>query len=51
MADQKRCSICGYTYDSDKGEEKANLAPGTLWDDVPEDFKCHLCGAKRTLFK
>lgn len=51
MAEEKKCTICGYVYNSDNGEEKKDVAPGTLWDDVPEDFKCPLCGAKKMMFK
>ena len=51
MVDTKKCSICGYIYNPENGEEKRDLAPGTVWEDVPEEFTCPLCGAKRTMFK
>ena len=50
MAEYK-CKICGYTYDEDKGERRRNLAPGTVWEDVPDDFKCPLCGAPKKMFE
>ena len=34
------CTVCGYIYDPEVGEESANVAPGTAWEDVPEDFLC-----------
>ena len=46
---QYRCLICGYVYDEDKGEEKKDVAPGTAFDDLPEDFKCPLCGAAKSI--
>ena len=48
---QYRCLICGYVYDEDKGEEKKDVAPGTAIDDLPEDFKCPLCGAAKSMIK
>lgn len=48
---QYRCLICGYVYDEDKGEEKKDVAPGTAFDDLPEDFKCPLCGAAKSMIK
>ena len=32
------CNVCGYVYDPAKGEPDAGIAPGTKWEDVPEDF-------------
>ena len=48
---QYRCLICGYVYDEDKGEEKKDVAPGTAFDDLPEDFKCPLFGAAKSMIK
>lgn len=44
------CSICGYIYDEAKGIPEAGLAPGTLWEDVPENWLCPLCGATKDAF-
>ena len=46
-----RCTICGYEYDTEAGEERRDVAAGTEWDDVPADFKCPLCGSVKTMFK
>lgn len=48
---QYKCTICGYTYDTENGEERRDVAPGTAWEDVADDFKCPLCGAVKTMFK
>ncbi len=37
------CNVCGYVYDEDEGYEDSDIAPGTKWADVPEDFACPLC--------
>jgi rubredoxin len=45
------CTICGYIYDEAQGEEDSEIAPGTLWEDVPEDFICPVCGAGKEDFE
>jgi rubredoxin len=45
------CTICGYIYDEAKGIPDAGIAPGTSWDDLPEDWTCPLCGASKAEFK
>ena len=45
------CSICGYEYDEQKGIPEPGIAPGTKWEDIPEDWVCPLCGADKTEFK
>ncbi|AMK15202.1 rubredoxin [Methanobrevibacter olleyae] len=48
---QYKCSVCGYIYDTETGEERRNVPAGTAWEDVPEDFKCPLCGAVKKMFR
>lgn len=45
------CPICGYTYDEALGRPEDGIAPGTLWQDVPEDWVCPLCGAAKSVFE
>ncbi len=45
------CSICGYIYDPEAGEPDSGIAPGTAWEDVPEDFVCPLCGVGKDQFE
>ncbi len=45
------CSVCGYTYDEAKGIPEAEIAPGTRWEDLPEDWVCPLCGATKSEFE
>lgn len=37
------CDVCGWEYDESKGYPDSDIAPGTKWEDVPEDFLCPLC--------
>ena len=34
------CDVCGWEYDEEKGYPEGGIAPGTKWEDVPEDFEC-----------
>lgn len=45
------CSVCSYTYDEAKGILQAGIAPGTKWEELPEDWKCPLCGAGKSQFR
>ena len=44
------CSICGFIYSEDAGYPEGDISPGTLWDDIPSDFVCPLCGASKSEF-
>ncbi|MDD3336663.1 MAG: rubredoxin [Eubacteriales bacterium] len=44
------CSICGYIYDEAKGVSEAGIAPGTKWEELPENWTCPLCGAAKSEF-
>ena len=48
---QCQTSNCGYIYNPDKGCKKRKVPPGTKWEDVPEDFKCPICGAGKKMFR
>ena len=48
---QMVCSVCTYTYDEAKGIPEAGIAPGTKWEDLPEDWKCPWCGAGKEAFR
>ena len=34
--------VGGWEYDEEKGYPEGGIAPGTKWEDVPEDFECPL---------
>ena len=44
------CSICGYVYDEALGDPDSGLAPGTRFEDIPEDWQCPICGASKSMF-
>jgi len=42
--------FCGYVYDEAAGEPDSDVAAGTVWADVPDDFSCPVCGAGKDAF-
>lgn len=40
-----RCRYCAFLYDEELGLPEDGIAPGTRWEDIPEDFYCPQCGA------
>lgn len=48
--DKYECSICGYVYDPAAGDPDNGVAPGTKFEDIPEDWVCPVCGAPKGEF-
>jgi len=46
-----RCGVCTHIYDEAKGDPETGIAPGTRWEDVPEDWVCPECGVTKNAFK
>ena len=44
------CEVCGWTYDEELGDPENGIAPGTKFEDLPEDFTCPLCGVGKENF-
>ena len=42
---------CGYEYDPAKGDPDNGIAPGTAWENVPDDFVCPVCGLGKDAFE
>ena len=45
------CLICGYIYDEEMGAPEDGIAPGTRWTDVPLNWVCPECGARKEDFE
>ena len=45
------CAICGFVYDEEKGLPEEGIAPKTKWDDIPQDWVCPECGARKEDFE
>ena len=44
------CHACGCIYDEAEGDADSGLAPGTRFEDIPEDWACPLCGVTKADF-
>lgn len=44
------CGGCGYEYVPELGDPDAEIAPGTLFDKLPEDWVCPECGEGKEMF-
>ncbi len=45
------CEVCGYIYDEEVGDPDNGIAPGTPWENVPEDYLCPLCMVGKEFFQ
>lgn len=45
-----QCLFCSFIYDQALGLPDEGVAPGTSWEDVPEDWMCPDCGAVKSDF-
>ncbi len=45
------CIVCGLVYDEKEGWPDDGIAPGTRWEDVPEDWLCPDCGVGKEDFE
>ncbi|WP_448212040.1 FAD-dependent oxidoreductase [Colwellia sp. MEBiC06753] len=44
------CQVCAWVYDESKGWPEDGIAPGTKWQDVPNDWLCPECGVGKADF-
>lgn len=44
------CDVCAWEYDEAKGDPDNGIAPGTKFEDLPDDFVCPLCGVGKDNF-
>ncbi len=44
------CAVCGYIYDPQQGDPDNGVAPGTPFEELPEDWLCPVCGALKSEF-
>lgn len=45
-----QCIQCGFEYDEAEGWPEDGIAPGTRWDEIPDDWTCPDCGAAKADF-
>jgi rubredoxin len=45
------CVPCGYVYDPAEGDPDSGVAPGTAFEDLPDDWVCPVCFAGKGDFE
>jgi rubredoxin len=45
------CNTCGYEYDPEVGDPDSGIAPGTAFEDIPDDWVCPTCGVSKEDFE
>jgi rubredoxin len=45
------CLICGFIYNEEAGLPDEGIAPGTRWEEVPVNWVCPECGARKEDFE
>ena len=51
QASKYRCTVCGYIYDPELGDEDSGVKPGTPFEELPDDWVCPVCGAGKSDFE
>lgn len=45
------CLTCGFIYDEARGLPEEGIPAGTRWEDVPPNWTCPECGARKDDFE
>lgn len=45
------CKVCAWVYDEALGAPDHGLAPGTRFEDIPQDWYCPECGVTKEDFE
>jgi rubredoxin/rhodanese-related sulfurtransferase len=45
------CMVCAYGYYPERGDETQNIAPGTLFEELPDTWRCPWCGVTKEEFQ
>lgn len=45
------CTMCDYVYDPEIGDPDNGVAPGTKFEDLPDDWTCPDCGEEKEEFE
>ena len=51
VMEKYRCTVCDWVYDPAAGDPESGVAPGTAFEDIPEDWVCPVCGVGKDQFE
>ena len=46
-----RCTVCHWEYYPQLGDPDSGIAPGTAFEDIPDDWVCPMCGVGKEDFE
>ena len=46
-----KCTVCGHVYDPAEGDPDSGIAPGTPFEDLPEDWRCPICDVTKDMYE
>jgi len=46
-----KCTVCGWVYDPELGDPDGGIKPGTLFEEIPDDWVCPTCGVSKSNFE
>jgi len=49
--DKYVCKACRYVYDPEKGDSASGIAPGTAYENLPDNRVCPICGVPKSMFE
>ncbi len=48
--DNYKCDVCDWVYNPEEGYPEGGIAPGTPFEELPDDFECPICGVGKDMF-
>ena len=51
LMEKYRCTVCGYVYKEEEGDPDNDVAAGTKFDDIQDEWVCPICGAPKSDFE
>jgi len=51
MGPKYQCLVCDHIYDPIEGDPDGGIAPGTPFEDIPDNWICPVCGAEKSDFE
>lgn len=51
VLDRYECRVCGYVYEPLKGDSQTQVSAGTPFTELPDSWRCPVCGVKSSQFE